>query len=67
MKTPNTSSTYTVKVYRTYEVCIQVEAADAQDAQEIVEWSTPEIEELIFDAMADPHTILEQQITTLTK
>lgn len=63
----NEKSTYTVKVYRTYEVCIQVEATDAQDAQEIVEWSTPEIEELIFDAMADPHTILEQQITTLTK
>jgi len=58
---------YTVKVHRTYEVCIQVEATNAQDAQEIVEWSTPEIEGLIFDAMADPHTILEQQITTLTK
>lgn len=58
---------YTVKVHRTYEVYIQVEATDAQDAQEIVEWSTPALEAEILEAMADPHTILEQEITTLNK
>ena len=63
----NEKSTYTVKVYRTYEVCIQVEATDAQDAQEIVEWSTPEIEDVIFQAMKNPHTILEEKVRTLNK
>lgn len=62
-----TNKKYNVKVYRTYEVCIEIEAKDARDAQEIVEWSTPEIEEIIFHAMKNPHTILEEKVTTLNK
>lgn len=54
---------YTIKVHRTYEVYIEVPATSAEEAKEIVEWSTPEIDAEIIREMSDPHTIIDEVIT----